>query len=97
MFNCYSNAVPHRTRGTSAPYAGAGACYVWFLVYWLSFELTNTGLVTEFSERELGTNPWFKKPRAIGEKVAKAHGKVKGFALRKGQNKSLKGRIDIKQ
>jgi hypothetical protein len=45
----------------------------------------------------LGTNPWFKKPRAIGEKVAKVHEKVKGFALRKGQNKSLKGRIDIKQ
>jgi hypothetical protein len=45
----------------------------------------------------LGTNPWFKKPRVLGEKVAKVHGKVKGFAIRKGQNKSLKGRIDIKQ
>jgi len=30
--------------------------------------------------RELGTNPWFKKPRAIGEKVGKLQGKCKGFA-----------------
>jgi hypothetical protein len=38
--------------------------------------LTNKGLVTEFEERELGTNPWFKKPRVIGEKVVKAQGKI---------------------
>ena len=37
------------------------------------------GLVTEFEERELGTNPRFKKPRVIGEKVVKAQGKFEGF------------------
>jgi hypothetical protein len=28
----------------------------------------------------LGTNPWFKKPRVIGEKVGKIEGRFKGFA-----------------
>ena len=44
---------------------------------------------TEFSERGLGTNPRFKKPRAIGEKVGKVEGKQKGFELRKGQKWAL--------
>ena len=30
---------------------------------------TNKGLVPSRVKRVLGTNPWFKKPRAIGEKV----------------------------
>ena len=41
----------------------------------------------------LGTNPLFKKPLAIGEKVTKLQGKCKGFTRRKAQNKSLKYRI----
>ena len=31
----------------------------------------------------LGTNPWFKKPRVIGEKVGKLQGKCRGFAWEK--------------
>jgi len=36
---------------------------------------TNKGLVTEFEERKLGTNPRFKKARSIGEKVVRARRK----------------------
>jgi hypothetical protein len=46
-------------------------------------KITNKGLVPEFSERKLGTNPWFKKPRHIGEKVAKAEGQKEGFEIGK--------------
>jgi hypothetical protein len=30
-------------------------------------------------ERKLGTNPWFKKARSIGEKVARARDKKEDF------------------
>jgi len=35
----------------------------------------------------LGTNPWFKKPRAIGEKVGKLQGKCIGEKVGKLQGK----------
>jgi len=41
-------------------------------------DITNKGLVTEFEARELGTNPRFKKPRSIGEKVEEAQGQKEG-------------------
>ena len=49
---------------------------------------TNKGLVTEFAGRKLGTSPWFKKARSIGEKVVRAQGEKEDFSWERVKIKS---------